>query len=178
MVGLRDVDCVWRDQADEYAWQDAQIYQGNILVNHPHIIRYAFDPQQARQALGAKTALRNNQNEIIGVIGSTIDITDHQILQRRDLKPLNKKHGVNDITCRSRSFSKKQITLLQYIIMGYSAADIGCILNRSKRTIEGHIEHLKNKLQCTSKAEIIRWTVTSGLLHGIDWPKSHVKNPV
>lgn len=71
------------------------------------------------------------------------------------------------------SFTKKQVVLLELIILAYSAAEIAQRLHRSKRTIEGHIEQLKYKLHCTSKAEIIRWAITSGFLYRIDKVSDH-----
>ena len=66
-------------------------------------------------------------------------------------------------------FSKKQVILLQHMMMAYSAAEIAQRLHRSKRTIEGHVEQFKNKLNCASKAEVIRWAISSGFPHHIDW---------
>ena len=57
--------------------------------------------------------------------------------------------------------SQKQIWVLAYLLLGYSAPEIATLLHRSPRTIEGHIEDLKDKLRCDSKAEIIRCVMTS-----------------
>ena len=172
MIGKRDADLFWKEWAEHYREGDGQAFKGNIFLNQMERARTIQDPNIIHQVCATKTALRDSQNQIIGVVGSLIDVTQHHILENKgSFDQAGKKFVLSDPSLSALTFSKKQITLLQYIIMGYSAADIGRVLNRSKRTIEGHIEHLKNKLQCTSKAEIIRWTVTSGLLHGIDWPK-------
>lgn len=171
VIGLQDSDLVWRDQSEEYRQQDFQVSNGRVLTNHPHMIRFAQEPNKIRRVLGMKTALRNKENQIIGIIGSTIDVTEHYILQSPGYFDATGKKFIFNGPLSGLTFSKKQMTLLQYLTMGYSAAEIANLVNRSKRTIEGHIEHLKYKLQCTSKSEIIRWAVTSGLSHGIDWPE-------
>ncbi len=63
----------------------------------------------------------------------------------------------------SLMLSKKQVVILAYLILGYSAADIATRLHRSKRTIEKHIEELKSKLNCDSKGELIRRVILSSL---------------
>ena len=171
MVGLRDVDLPWRSQAELYRRADILAFDGTVVANHPQIVTFVEGPNQTRRTLETKTALRDSHNQIIGLIGSAIDVTEHHILKNPGYFDVTGKKFICTGSLSGLTFSKKQMMLLQYIVMGYSAADIAGLLNRSKRTIEGHIEHLKHKLQCTSKAEIIRWAVTSGVLHGIDWPK-------
>ena len=167
MIGQRDSDLIWKDQAEHYRQADIQTFKGNVLTNHSHFIRFFQEPKKMHQALGTKTALRDNQNRIIGVIGSAIDITNCYISENPGCFDVVGKKFVFSGDLVGLVLSKKQMTILEYILRGYGAAEIGVLLNRSKRTIEGHIEHLKNKLQCNSKAEIIRWAVTSGLTHSI-----------
>jgi len=166
MIGKRDSDMIWKGQAELFRKGDIQAFKGNLFLNQPEIVQVARD-DQIHQLIVTKTALRNNQNQIVGVIGSALDITYHQILRSAgDFDSAGKRFIFNgDLS--GVSLSKKQITILEYIVKGYSAADIAGLLNRSKRTIEGHVEHLKNKLQCSSKAEVIRWAVTAGLLHSV-----------
>lgn len=169
MIGLRDSDTIWKDQAECFRQGDIEAFKGKVLINRSERIRFAKEPDKIRELLVTKTALRDKQNEIIGVVGSAIDITPCNILQHSSHFDGTEKKSILKNPLSELTFSKKQKAILQYMIMGYSAAEIGHLLNRSKRTIEGHIEQLKNKLQCTSKAEIIRWAVTSGLLHDLDW---------
>lgn len=167
MIGLRDSDLIWRDWTEFLRQEDIHAFKGGTLLNHPGDTRYVQEPSKIRRILTTKTALRDSQNNIIGVIGSAIEVTHHQILENPGHFDARGKYFIlKSGPFAGLAFSKKQLTLLQHMMMGYSAAEIGRLLNRSKRTIEGHIEHLKNKLQCTSKAEIIRWALTSGLLHG------------
>jgi DNA-binding CsgD family transcriptional regulator len=167
MIGLRDSDLIWKDQTEDYRQADTRVFRGEVLVNHAHFIRFCQNPDKLRLGLNTKTALRDKQNNIIGVIGATLDVTDHYIFQKPGSFDATGKKFLFSGELAGLVLSKKQIVMLNYVIRGYSAADIAQLLNRSKRTIEGHIEHLKNKLQCNSKAEIIRWAVTSGLMNSI-----------
>lgn len=170
MIGLRDSDLVWKDWTEFLKREDAHAFKGSILLNHPGESRWVQEPDKVRQILSTKAALRDKENNIVGVIGSAIDVTEHDILKSPGHFDAAGKKFIFSGALAGLTFNKKQMILLQYIMMGYSAAEIANLVHRSKRTIEGHIEHLKHKLQCTSKAEIIRWAVSSGLAHGLDWP--------
>jgi DNA-binding CsgD family transcriptional regulator len=167
MIGLSDLNMIWKDLAEEYRQADIQAFKGKVLMDIPEVIRFAQAPDKIRCLMVTKSPLRDNQNNIIGVIGSSLDVTDHHILPKPGNFDMAGKKFLFSGELAGLVLSKKQIIMLNYIVRGYSAADIAQLLNRSKRTVEGHIEHLKNKLQCNSKAEIIRWAVTSGLTHSI-----------
>lgn len=55
----------------------------------------------------------------------------------------------------SEKLSAREITIMQYLLHGASANQIGDLLCLSKRTIEHYIERLKNKLVCHSKMDLI-----------------------
>jgi DNA-binding CsgD family transcriptional regulator len=167
MIGHTDFDMVWRKYGELYKQGDIEVLSGKLSLNRREIINIAQEPNVIHHIVSTKTALRDNQNRIIGIIASTFDMTNYQILENPGQFDHAGKKFVFNGDLAGLSLSKKQMTILEYIVMGYSAADIAQLLNRSKRTIEGHIEHLKNKLQCNSKAEITRWAFTSGLSHSI-----------
>lgn len=50
--------------------------------------------------------------------------------------------------------SKKEKTCLFYLVQGKSAEEIAIILSRSKRTVEGHIENIKQKLNCSKISQL------------------------
>lgn len=52
--------------------------------------------------------------------------------------------------------SKRQLQCLYYLLQGYSAKQVALQLSRSVRTIETHINILKNKLNCNSKFEFFQ----------------------
>ncbi|WP_244946950.1 response regulator transcription factor [Legionella israelensis] len=48
------------------------------------------------------------------------------------------------------------------LLRGKSAKEIGVLLSLSKRTIESYIENIKNKMDCTNRAEILVKAVLNG----------------
>jgi DNA-binding CsgD family transcriptional regulator len=61
----------------------------------------------------------------------------------------------------------RQMECLFYFMRGKSANDIATILKISKRTVETHIEFIKQKLSCQTKAEVIEKALSVGLLNYI-----------
>lgn len=55
--------------------------------------------------------------------------------------------------------SAREIEVLEYIGQGYGAAEIATILNIAVKTVHTHQEHLKEKLNLPSSAEIRRFAV-------------------
>ncbi len=62
-------------------------------------------------------------------------------------------------TCSDTPFNqkltKKELNCIDYLLLGKTANEIAKILNLSPRTVEGHLNNLKNKLGCYSKSELI-----------------------
>jgi len=55
----------------------------------------------------------------------------------------------------AHNITTRQADCLYYLVQGHTAKQIGAILSLSHRTIEHHIDALKNKYQCASRAELI-----------------------
>lgn len=54
------------------------------------------------------------------------------------------------------SFTKREMHVFQYLLSGYSAKDTAKELSLSVRTIETHLDHIKSKLGCRYKRDIIK----------------------
>lgn len=65
----------------------------------------------------------------------------------------------------NKHLTKREIDVLKYVVLGYTAKRIGQCLQISFRTVETYIEILKAKLDCNSKADIMESVIRSGLIH-------------
>ncbi|MBP9742414.1 MAG: helix-turn-helix transcriptional regulator [Burkholderiales bacterium] len=72
--------------------------------------------------------------------------------------------------------SDKEKECLFYVLRGKTAPQIALILSRSKRTVETHIEHIKFKLNCYGKAELIEAAIQLGMFNYI--PKHLLNYPM
>lgn len=61
--------------------------------------------------------------------------------------------------------TKKQEQCLFFLIRGKSLKEIATILGISHRTVEDHIDSIKNKLQCQTKRELIEKAIDCGFLY-------------
>jgi len=165
ILGKTDHDLVWRHQASIFQAGDQKVLQGETFVNIHEVM---LQSKKISDILVCKSQLLNKSNKCTGVIGSFIDITGHC---------LQKKTGFYDVkTGRfnlgeafdNAFLSPKQFLVFKYILMGYTSKRIAECLNLARRTTENYIDAVKNKLQCTSKGEIIKVAIYAGLMHVVN----------
>src|ERR1700704_4134309 len=60
--------------------------------------------------------------------------------------------------------SKREREVAAYVAEGLTNRDIATRLVISDRTVETHVEHIRNKLGVRSRAQVATWTVTRGEL--------------
>lgn len=51
--------------------------------------------------------------------------------------------------------SARELEVLSHLARGKAAREIGMLLDISRRTVEHHIENIKHKTNCGSKAELL-----------------------
>ena len=62
------------------------------------------------------------------------------------------------------ALSKRQSECLYHLLRGKSAVKIGKILGLSPKTVEYYIDEIKNKMGCSSKAEVIEKSIEKGYI--------------
>lgn len=98
--------------------------------------------------------LEDNQINIVDLIGpEAFWQNDLPVVQPSSVKQkFFQKMGVADFTC----LSEREVDVIKLLIQGYSAGKIAYQVFLSKRTVEHHIERIKEKLGCDSKVELIQ----------------------
>jgi DNA-binding CsgD family transcriptional regulator len=178
MVGLTDEDA----KSDEIASGATTFYQHDRLVMAGKTIRtmdvYPYRANDFVGILGVKKPFLDERNNICGVLaqGFALKKADLQRILTNvpDLDNLSKKLGKSaartyqireDLDCFN--ITKKEFECFFYLLRGKSIADISHILCRSARTIETHIENIKNKLGLSKKSELFDFAYTYGLINVI-----------
>jgi two-component system response regulator NreC len=64
----------------------------------------------------------------------------------------------------------REFDVLRLLALGHTNTEIAARLHLSVRTIEAHRAHLQRKLRRPSRAELVRYALDRGLLHGTDDP--------
>lgn len=138
--GKTDFDLPWADSyAKLYREGDQAVLDGLMMDN-------VLEPQ--RQTNGSimtvllnKLSLMNQAGEKIGIVGSYREITE--------------KSTYDDEDFFKKILSPKQLECLIYLAKGMTTKRIASSMNISGRTVDSHIEKLKEKLDCYSKQDLL-----------------------
>jgi len=180
--GMTDYDI--RSEAVESASEFIK-YDQKVLASGKKMITLEIQKytQGWKLILLDKNPIKDDNGKIIGLFLSSIDVS-HAASMRAYLKihqdsrytsktyhpaiyTLNEDHHPLPLT-------EKQENCLFLLIRGKSIKEIAKILALSPRTIESHLDAIKYKLNCNSKAEIIEKAIDSGFLYYI--PKGMALN--
>lgn len=119
------------------------------------------DPSAIGQILGQIEALQGFVNNFYDKAKHLILKLESHAIQLDKLVPAGKE---NESSKNGRLYlgpkynysylTQKELQCLEYLITGKTAAEIGVITHSSSRTVEKHIEHIKNKLRCKTLFEM------------------------
>lgn len=62
-----------------------------------------------------------------------------------------------DLLCHSTKLSRREQEIAALMLNGKVAREVGDLLHISQRTVESHIEHMKQKANCYKKSELIEY---------------------
>lgn len=74
IIGKTDRDLVWRDQAEAFHQVESQVLETGVPITVEEVLPVAGNPRAV--FISKKTPLRNEQGNIVGVMGVGIDITN------------------------------------------------------------------------------------------------------
>jgi DNA-binding CsgD family transcriptional regulator len=178
IIGLTDEDA----KSDEIISGAKTFYLHDKFVMTGKTIRtldvYPYRIDNFVGILGVKKPFLDENNKICGVLAQGIALkkADLQKILANvpDLNNLSKGVGKsivntyqirNDLDCLG--LTSKEFECFFYLLRGKSTADISSILCRSARTIETHIENIKNKFGLSKKSELFDFAYTHGLINAI-----------
>ncbi len=73
----------------------------------------------------------------------------------------SKKISLNDLL---NPFSKREMEIARIIISGDTNIEIASKLKISTNTVNNHIENMKEKVNCRSKAELVAYLLKNGIV--------------
>ena len=179
MTGIKecDIDSPAAKHADEFQRQDQLVMSSGKPLKGINISRY--DDGLLKILLGQKEAFRDEEGNIIGVSGSTLDLDAFPVLLN-SIKPLIfsepyfKSLRQDDYLFFSLSethddvnLTKRETECLYFMLRGRTSKSIAEILCKSIRTIETHTDHIKEKFDCKSKQELVDKAISLGYLYHI-----------
>ena len=162
IIGKTDRDLFWRQQANLYIHGDHNVLQGKVQIN-------VQEPQtqltKIATILTTKTILTDKKGYITGVIGYGTDITGNSFSKNNGYICSQKNIFYLGEHFSNEYFTKRELEVFKYLLLGKSVEEISVTLYRSIKTIQTQIKHIANKLQCSHKSEIVPTAIKYGLTH-------------
>lgn len=160
MIGKSDYDLLWRDRAPLYYEEDAAALRGQLVQKYQtqNTIRGEI------QILVCKSPLFNRSGDIVGTVGSSIDLTSHSVDHKfGKFDEKNRLHLGPEFA--NEYLTSREVEVLRLLLLGRTGLRIADELGLSRRTVESYIIALKLKLQCETKGDIIATCFQYGLTH-------------
>lgn len=175
VTGISDYDmkCEAVEFAQQFVEEDKKVITTNQPLSVLYILKYADG--NIHNIAAKKTPIKNSSGMITGVIcqgGSLNTFASMHVIRnllRLDQKYLNKSPLMgcyySDAPYQPDiQLTKQQLNCLFYLLRGKTAKEISFIIHKSQRTIESHIEQLKNKFGCSTKSQLIDNAIAQGFL--------------
>lgn len=174
LLGKKDDELTWGDYSNSYQLADNEVLDRShaieyLNVSKPNINKYVVMSTR-------KSVLKNVSGECIGILGiinllwpsarhayRLLMNLDNSLLAQSGYKVDQYVFYENTIT-GTGNLTKKELLCLFYLLRGASNKDVSKLLNISLRTLETHLEHIKCKLNCYSKNELISKAIEKNLL--------------
>lgn len=120
---------------------------------------------QYRTYISQKNPIFSSDNKCIGMMGISMDVSDKASRKHGEwlIDSINTYNAIKDLP----KLTRRQAQCLHYVIHGFSIKDIASKLGLSPRTVEMHINILKDKFFCSTKAELVNKAISSGIVNSI-----------
>lgn len=177
IIGLtdRDMTCPSVEFADEFIEQDKKIM---ALNQAKRFLDYRREKNgDVKISIAEKAPIISN-NIVTGLSISIIDVNLSDLTQfgtwfiklitQQRINRSNINYAFFEIdkqTNSSLELTPRQQEVLFFLLRGKRAIDIAELLHLSKRTVEGHIESLKDKFNCANKTSLIEKAIADGYLN-------------
>ena len=176
----KEMRCKAVESADAFIEQNEQILQHENALTLIDIHTYAKDEK--------KFLLTNKkpfylQEKLAGVIGHATELTSaklQQICERlietdKYFYPTSSKNRSYQINNYSHtSLTSREQDCMSYLVRGKTMKQIAQLMHISPRTVESHLTHIKEKLNCKTKSDLIEVGILQGYLNLI--PRSLFNN--
>lgn len=163
LIGKTDDDLCWRKYANLYRNMNVSVMNGNVLINKQVPLTTVANNQSTM--ITTETILLDKNDFVIGVVGSSLDITGYTLTQNQGYKDPYKEIFHLGQPFGNAYFTRREFSVFKYLLIGKSVEEIAIHLNRSVKTVRTQVRSIINKLGCSHKSEIAPTAIKYGLTH-------------
>jgi len=161
--GKTDFSFCWKNRAEAYQKTDRLVMQeGAFYSNEPERVESA---DGELSMLVTKYRVLNGEHECVGVAGINVDVTDYSFIKKAEAFDEKKHVFYLDDTSGGIYLTNRELSVLKFLVQGYTSKKIGATLKISYRAVEAYIDILKEKMHCSSTEDIVAESIKKGLLH-------------
>ena len=169
--GFSDVDEVAGKTDEELSpesIEENQIFhqQDLFVLNGEKVSTVHLNSKTNDVFLLEKCPLKDQNNNVTGLIYHCRPCHKNELFrllsQFDDQLNLSTHHYTLKGNENKYALTNRECECVFLLIRGKSAKEIGALLSLSTRTIESYIEHIKNKMDCKNKAELLVKAVLNG----------------
>ncbi len=161
--GLTAWDVAKKESAAKAIYHDSLVFQSRKSLIKDEL--YSSLNGLEMPLLTFKYPWFDNNRQLIGIFGFSIALDNQNglslansmslLTQTGLLQPESLQLALPGISCGEVYFTEREKAILIKLIRGKTARAIASELNRSQRTVESHIENMKNKTNSSFKYELI-----------------------
>ncbi|MBA3537800.1 MAG: PAS domain-containing protein [Tatlockia sp.] len=168
VIGKTEYDFVWEQQAASIIENDRRIIQSGIMCKLEETA--TLKDGVVHTFLSSKEPLRDKENNIIGIIGISLDITEQKKIghefhhAKLPAEAANQLKPSKFFNYGKVVFSYREAQCLHYFLNHYSAQKASEKLFISPKTVESHLVKIKKKLNCYDTSQISKLAIEHGFI--------------
>jgi DNA-binding CsgD family transcriptional regulator len=162
---------------------DCGLVVDDSLVSRRHARLYQGEDGLVVVDLGSRNGVYVNQNrikqptllahgDVIGFGLKTFEVVDLQVVPRRKPPTLPMPFMQSDVdgpppvtvTTHLDVLTDREREVFELIVLGHTQREIAEKLHLSVKTVETHRAHIADKLKCRTRAELVAYAITAGVL--------------
>lgn len=172
IIGTDDFHMPWREGAEFYRKLDRGVLKGK---RYKTLMSLRVTTGEKKIVLQDKFPLIDKGKNIRGVVFKMREVTNLNFLKKfrrhcssKSILPELKNYMANKFLIKKTyldSLTETESICFFYVLRGYTAKDIANIVSRSDRTIENHLNNIKQKLGFYNKSQLMMFGIENGFLN-------------
>ena len=110
--------------------------------------------------------------DVIGIGLQSLEVIDLRVVRRKEKPTLPIPYGTSDVagpepatyTARLHVLSEREREVFELIVLGHTQREVAEQLFVSVKTVETHRAHIAEKLRCRTRAQLVAYAITAGVL--------------